>query len=125
MSTRAFFPQGLLDILIDTGKVDLDGDELIIKNEPYRYRAQEGIRVLREVTTGEDPHDLCGKVTTRMRLTDERGAELLGGSLLLEDNAYDVVPGFIGEPVGDIDPGIESGKTEEAILVALQNIEDE
>jgi hypothetical protein len=34
---------------------------------------------------------------------EEKGAEILESSLLLGDNAYDVVPGWLGEPVGTFD----------------------
>ncbi len=124
MNNRVFFPQALLDILLDVGKVDIAGDELVITDSPYRYRAEEAVRVLQEVTTGEDPHGLCGRVTLRGHLTDELGAEILGNSMLVEDNAYDVIPGFLGDPIGDLDPGLEAGQTEEGTLLALQNIEE-
>jgi hypothetical protein len=120
----AFFPQSLLSILMDLGKVDLEGEELVLHNEPYRYKTLEAIRVIAEVTTGEDPHGLCGKVTSRAKLTDELGAEILGNSMLVEDNAYDVIPGFMGAPIGDVDPGTEAGKSELDVLGALQNVED-
>jgi hypothetical protein len=121
---RVFFPQALLDVLMDLGKVDLAGDDLIIQDEPYSYKALEAVRVLVEVTTGEDPHGICGKVSPRSKLTDEMGAEILGNSMLVEDNAYDVIPGFIGEPIGDVDPAVEAGKTETDVLAKLQNVED-
>ena len=31
---------------------------------------------------------------------EERGAEILEGSVILGDNAYDAVPGFVGAPIG-------------------------
>ena len=31
------------------------------------------------------------------------GAEILEASMVLGDDAYDVVPGFVGEPVGDFE----------------------
>ena len=74
-------------------------------------------------TTGEDPLDIVGKVTPRARLTDELGAELLGNSMLIEESAYDIIPGFSGEPAGDTDPA--AAGNEVAVLTKLQNIEDE
>ncbi len=121
MKPRVFFPQSLLDLLIDLGKVDLDGETLVLSDHGLRYTAEEAVRVTGEVTTGEDPLDIVGKVTSRTHLTDELGAELLGNSMLIEDNAYDVIPGFAGEPAGD-----DGDTTNEiAILTKLQNIEDE
>ncbi len=124
MNNAVFFPQALLDLLFDVGKVDLDGEDLIIPEGGYRYRVIEAVRVLSEVTTGEDPHDLCGKVRPRGHLTDQLGAEILGNSMLVEDNAYDVAPGMLGEPTGDVDPSAVAGQREEDVLTTLQNIDD-
>ena len=124
MSNGAFFPQDLLDILMDVDKVDISGEELVLSESGYRYQVEEAVRVLREVTTGVDPLSLCGKVTARAHLSDELGAEILGNSMLIEDSAYDVVPGFVGKPLGDVGPGVQAGETETDILAALQKIED-
>ena len=98
---RVFFPQAALDQWISEGKVDLAGDELTIKAEARRYRILEAARVLGEVTGLPDANELVGKVKTRLYLS-ELGAELLEDSMVLGDNAYDVVPGFVGAPVGII-----------------------
>lgn len=124
MNNAVFFPQSLLDVLFGVGKLDLDGEEIVIPEGGYRYRVTEAVRVLQEVTTGEDPHELCGKVAMRAHLTDQLGAELLGNSMLFEDNAYDVIPGMLGEPSGELDPSVQAGQREEDVLEALQDIED-
>jgi hypothetical protein len=124
MSNGVFFPQDLLDILMDAGKVDIHGEELVLPGSGYRYEVEEAVRVLREVTTGEDPLSLCGKVTARTRLSDELGAEILGNSMLIEESAYDVVPGFVGKPLGEIDPAVQAGASEADVLAGLQNVED-
>ncbi len=124
MQNAVFFPQSLLDVLFGDGKLDLDGDDLVVPGAGYRYRVTEALRVTSEVTTGEDPHDLLGKVALRAHLTDQIGAEILGNSMLVEDNAYDIVPGMLGEPIGDVDPGVQAGQREEDVLAALQDIED-
>lgn len=124
MQNSVFFPQGLLDMLFGAGKLDLDGDDLVVPDGDYRYRVSEAVRVTGEVTTGEDPHGLVGKVALLSHLTEQVGAEILGNSMLVEDNAYDVVPGMMGEPTGDVDPGVEAGKREQDVLSALQDIED-
>ncbi len=124
MNNAVFFPQELLDVLFGVGKLDLDGDDLIVPVGGYRYRVSEAVRVLSEVTTGEDPHDLVGKVASREQLTETLGAELLGNSMLVEDNAYDVVPGMVGEPTGDVDPSVIAGQREEDALSSLQDIDE-
>jgi hypothetical protein len=96
---RVFFPQTALDQWISEGKVDLSGDELTIKPDARRYRILEAARVLAECTGLPDANELVGKVKTRMFLS-ELGAEILETSMVLGENAYDIVPGFVGAPVG-------------------------
>jgi len=98
-NNRVFFPQAALDQWISDGKVDLAGDELTIKPDARRYRILEAARILREVTGLQDVNELVGKVKTRHYLSG-LGADLLENSMVLGDNAYDVIPGFVGAPVG-------------------------
>jgi hypothetical protein len=120
MSNSVFFPQSALDILLDQGRIDLDGEQLVLTDCGYRYSVAEGVRIVLEETDGGDPEHLCGKVMARDELCDERGAEILGESLLIEDMAYVVVPGFVGKPIGDVDP---AAKPEVEVLKLLQAIE--
>ena len=99
---RVFFPQAALDQWISDGRVDLTGDELTIKPEARRYRILEAARILRECTGLGDANQLVGKVKTR-RYLSELGADLLENSMVLGDNAYDVIPGFLGAPVGTLE----------------------
>jgi len=94
-----FFPQIALDEWLADARVELRNDELLIKSENRKYRILEGIRVLREVSGVADSHELIGKVKSKAFLV-ELGAEILEGSMILGDNAYDVVPGFVGAPIG-------------------------
>ena len=109
MQNRVFFPQAALDLWLTDGTVDLQGDELTIAAEGRRYRVTEAVRIDREVTGGADGNDLVGRVKQKSVL-DERGAELLESSLILGDNAYDVMPGWLGEPVGTFDEHVASQK---------------
>jgi hypothetical protein len=101
MRNRVFFPQAALDQWLADDKVELKGEELTLKGkgEPRRYRIIEAVRVMREVTGAADPHELLGRVKTRAFL-GELGAEVLEGSMIMGDNAYDVVQGFVGAPMG-------------------------
>jgi hypothetical protein len=99
MRNRVFFPQASLDDWLASDRVDLRNDELTIKTEGRRYRIIEAVRVLREVTGSPDSNEVVGKVKTRAFLS-ELGAEILESSMILGDNAYDVIPGFVGAPVG-------------------------
>jgi hypothetical protein len=127
MRNRVFFPQAALDEWLGDGRVDLKNDELLIKNEGRRYRIIEATRVLREVTGSDDPHELLGKVKSRAFL-NELGAEILETSMIIGDNAYDIVPGFVGAPIGSFAdhrlaaPDVASSKhmtTDEELLASF------
>jgi hypothetical protein len=96
---RVFFPQEALDRWLREGQVELSGAELTIRARRRRYRLVEAVRVLAEVSNQPDPHELVGRVKTVAFLT-ELGAELLGGSMVIGDNAYETVPGWLGSPIG-------------------------
>ena len=120
MRNRVFFPQTSLDEWLGENRADIKGEELTLKSEGRRYRIIEAVRVMSEVTGADDPHELLGRVKTRAFLT-ELGAELLESSMILGDNAYDVVQGFIGAPIGTFadylksTPGVKAS-TDETLL---------
>jgi hypothetical protein len=97
VQNKVFFPQEALDQCLLDGTVELAGTDLTILAEARRYRIAEAVRVLREVTGGPDANDLVGKVKSKLFL-DELGAEILENSMIIGDNAYDVVPGWLGAP---------------------------
>jgi hypothetical protein len=99
---RVFFPQEALDRWLSEGRVEISGSELTIPNERRRYRLVEAVRVISEESGSTDPDELVGKVKTVLYLT-ELGAELLGDSMVLGDNAYRVVAGWLGSPVGTLE----------------------
>lgn len=110
---RVFFPQAALDQWLGEGKVDLTGEELTILAEARRYRILEAAHVVREVTGAVDAYELVGKVKTRAFL-HELGAELLENSMILGDNAYDIVPGFLGAPIGSFEEHLAGSARVEA-----------
>lgn len=96
---RVFFPQNSLDHWVGESRVELVGNELIIKAENRRYRVVEAVRVLSEVTGTPDPHEIVGKVKS-VPFLSELGAEILGSSMVVGENAYEIVPGFMGTASG-------------------------
>ncbi|MGH7285925.1 MAG: hypothetical protein ACRELY_30775, partial [Polyangiaceae bacterium] len=60
-----------------------------------------------------DSNDLVGRVKSKIFLL-ELGAELLETSMVLGDNAYDVVPGWIGAPIGTFDEHVTSEERKNA-----------
>lgn len=97
MQNRVFFPQLAIDQWGIEGKVDLSASELIVLAEGRRYKVVEAVRVVAEVTGANDAHGIVGKVKPRASL-DELGAEILENSMIIGDNAYDVVQGWMGTP---------------------------
>jgi hypothetical protein len=98
MQNRIFFPQSALDQWLVDGKIDLTATELIVLVEGRRYKVVESVRVVAEVTGANDEHKLVGKVKPKAVL-EEVGAEIVEGSMIIGDNAYDIVPGWMGTGV--------------------------
>jgi hypothetical protein len=96
---RVFFPQEALNRWMAVAEVELSQGLLTIRRERRKYRLLEAARVLDEVSGLPDPHELIGKVKTVAYLS-ELGASLLGESMVIADNAYQVVPGWVGAPIG-------------------------
>jgi len=95
MQNRVFFPQSAVDQWGIDGRIDLLAGELILLAEGRRYKVEEAVRIVTEVTGANDDRKIIGKVKPK-RALDEIGAELLETSMILGDNAYDVVPGWVG-----------------------------
>lgn len=95
MQNRVFFPQACLDQWGIEGKIEVTGPEIVVLAEGRRYDVIEACQIVAEVTGAEDPHEIVGKVKAKQTLV-EMGAEILENSMILGDNAYDVVPGFAG-----------------------------
>jgi hypothetical protein len=95
MHNRVFFPQSAVDLWGIDGKIDLVSGELILLAEGRRYKVEECVRVVAEVSGANDAHGIVGKVKPK-RALEELGAELLENSMILGDNAYEVVPGWMG-----------------------------
>ena len=96
---RVFFPQEALDRWLGNGEVELSEGLLTIQTERRQFRLVEAARVLAEVSGLPDPHEVVDKVKT-VGFLSELGASLLGESMVIADNAYEVVPGWLGSPVG-------------------------
>ena len=81
--------------------MDLVGNELVIKCEGRKYRVLEGVLIVREVSGGVDQFELVGKVKT-LTYVSELGAEVLENSMVLGELPYEVIPGFVGAPIGTL-----------------------
>lgn len=95
MQNRVFFPQLVVDEWSIEGKIDLTANEIIILADGRRYKVEDAVHIIAEVTGANEEHKLVGKVKPR-RALDEIGAEILENSMILGDNAYDIMPGWTG-----------------------------
>lgn len=109
MQNRVFFPQSFIDQWGVDGKVDLTANELILLVEGRRYKIEEAVYVVAEVTGANDDRKIVGKVKPKAGL-EENGAEILENSMIIGDNAYDVVPGWMGTPTTPFADHMASGE---------------
>jgi hypothetical protein len=94
MNNRVFFPQATVDVALADGVMDLVGNTLMTTANKVSYAVEECAHIKSEVTGSACPRGLVGKVKTRAWLLGE-GAELLEGSMVLGDNAYEVESGYL------------------------------
>ncbi len=106
-TNTVFFSQEAVNQWMIEGAVQLDNNELVKVPDGQRYELIEAFRIVREVSGAEDENALVGKVKGRA-LLEGLGAELTEASMLLGDNAYDVVAGWFGILVDDREPAIHA-----------------
>jgi hypothetical protein len=92
--TRVFLPQSALNVWLQSGKAELAEGRFKTHPDGHTYRVVESLRVIQEVAGGADSYQLAGKVKP-IEHVRELGAELLGDSMVLDDNAYDIVLGWV------------------------------
>lgn len=102
-ANRMFFSQAVVDRWLEAGQVSLEGDRLSLIEGPT-FRLTSGVVFRAEVSSGEDPLDLCGRAKTLSEVEALQG-DIVPGSVLIGDQAYEVVDGFLGELVSAADGG--------------------
>lgn len=107
---RLFVPQQMLDRWLSEGRVDVEGETMITKPEGQRFLLTTAVLFKAEVTGAPDAHALVGKVKDLEQLA-RIGAEHYADSVILGDNAYQVVEGFAGTLVRDEEEGIAVGNS--------------
>ena len=97
-TNRVFFPQEAVDEWMVEERVTVEDDVMTLTPGDRRFRLISAIRFLSEVGGGGDANRLSGKAIPLERVA-ELGGEHCANSVLLGDDAYDVVEGFLGEPM--------------------------
>ncbi len=103
-NTRVFLPQEILDQWLTDGRVEVQGETMTVLQAGLRFELKTAVRFLEELAGGGDEAQLVGKVKDLEQLAS-LGGEHCADSVILDDNAYQVVEGFVGEPVESSNPG--------------------
>lgn len=101
---RLFISQDRLDAWTAEQRVAVTGDLMTLADDGRAFRIRPAVRFLRTSGTDGDPHDLIGKVKDDQALA-AIGADHYMNSVILGETAYDVQPGFLGDPVRRNAPG--------------------
>ena len=96
--SRLFISIERLDTWTAEGRATLIGDRMTLTELGRAFDMKPAVHFLRAAGSDPDPNDLVGRVKSHDALT-EMGAEQLASSVIYKDTAYDVVDGFIGEPL--------------------------
>ncbi|MFW6052218.1 MAG: hypothetical protein ACODAU_13650 [Myxococcota bacterium] len=95
---RLFVSQETLDKWLSEGRVDVDGETMTVQPEGHQFELKSAVHFKSEVTGEGDPGGLLGRVKDLAQVA-ELGGEHCADSVILGDAAYEVVEGFVGEPV--------------------------
>jgi hypothetical protein len=106
---RVFVPQDAVEGWLSEGRADLSQDLLTLDGR--RFQVSGAVRFVAEVSGAPDEARLVGRVKSREQLL-ALSAEHSGQSVVLGDNAYDVVEGYLLAPEGatagsDLMPGLQ------------------
>jgi hypothetical protein len=98
--SRLFISVERLDIWTTEGRASLEGDRMTLTelDPPFAFAMKPAVHFLRSAGSEDDPYDLVGRVRSKEAL-DEMGADCFEKSVIYKDTAYDVIEGFIGEPL--------------------------
>ena len=97
---RLFIPQLQLDVWLSEDRIEVEGEEMVTRPEGQRFRLTTAVLFKSEVTGEADANGLLGKVKDLEQLA-EIGAEHYADSVIMGDNAYQVLEGFAGTPVDE------------------------
>ena len=95
---RLFIPQAQLDVWLSEDRIEVEGEEMVTRPEGQRFQLTTAVLFKSEVTGEPDAHDLVGRVKDLEQLA-AMNAEHYADSVILEDNAYEVLEGFAGTPM--------------------------
>lgn len=101
---RHFLPEKTLEEWALSDKADLKEGRLIVASDKGSFAVSPAVHFT-QVVSGTDDGKLVGKVRTTQQL-EKLAAEHMADSVILGENAYEVVPGYIV----DVAPAEKGGK---------------
>lgn len=114
--SKLFLPHATLESWAFDEKADIRDDRLAVTGDPATYAVLPAVHFV-SLVTGDDPHQLVGKVKTAPQL-EALGAEHLDDSVILGDAAFDVVPGYLTSVPEDSAAAAKSAPQQEQDLLA-------
>ncbi len=92
---RLFLPEATLEEWAAEGRADLKDGKLLIDSSQGPFGVAPAVHFLRLVS-GTDAKRLLSKVKTSAQL-EQMGAEQMSDSVIVGEDAYQVVPGYVAE----------------------------
>jgi hypothetical protein len=96
--SRLFISVERLDNWTEEGRASLEGDRMTLIELGRAFVMKPAVAFQTVTGTETDPYDLLGRVKSKEAL-EAMGAEQFGNSVIYNDTAYEVIDGFIGEPL--------------------------
>ena len=96
--SRLFISIERLDAWTAEGRASFEQDRMTLTELGRSFTMTPAVHFVAVSGSDHDPNDLIGLVKSK-DILGEMGAEQLSSSVIYRDTAYDVVDGFIGEPL--------------------------
>ncbi len=96
--SRLFISVDRLDSWSQEGRASLEGDRMTLTELGRSFVMKPAVAFSAVNGADSDPNDLLGRVKSKEAL-DAMGAEQFGDSVIYNETAYEIVDGFIGEPL--------------------------
>ena len=94
---RLFFSQGMLDSMVEAGKIRVDkGILTMLAGDNPTFVLLPAYRIVRTIDNSADPNGLVGQIRSAAEFK-ELGAETYMDSVIYKDVAYQADTGFIAE----------------------------
>lgn len=100
--SRVFVPQEALEAWLSSGRVHMVGETLFLDGQAFAL--ESAVRFVSEVAGGGDEANLIGRVKTHVQV-EALGGEHVSDSVVLGDNAYEVIDGFLASAEAPSGPG--------------------